>query len=93
MSSFDFWLSDHCVIYDIMYFHLSSQEQYDYCYRVVQDFVDIYSDYANFKWVQLINTHLLLKKEKKNWRKTLLLLWISDTPCTWHFLFLLFICS
>ncbi|ROL41585.1 Receptor-type tyrosine-protein phosphatase epsilon [Anabarilius grahami] len=24
-------------------------EQYDFCYRVVQDFVDIYSDYANFK--------------------------------------------
>uniref|UniRef100_A0A8C6T4K9 Receptor-type tyrosine-protein phosphatase epsilon n=1 Tax=Neogobius melanostomus TaxID=47308 RepID=A0A8C6T4K9_9GOBI len=24
-------------------------EQYDYCYRVVQDFVDIFSDYANFK--------------------------------------------
>lgn len=26
------------------------QEQYDFCYRVVQDFVDIFSDYANFKW-------------------------------------------
>lgn len=26
-----------------------SQEQYDFCYRVVQDFVDIFSDYANFK--------------------------------------------
>lgn len=25
------------------------QEQYDFCYRVVQDFVDIFSDYANFK--------------------------------------------
>ncbi|XP_059893166.1 receptor-type tyrosine-protein phosphatase epsilon-like isoform X2 [Gadus macrocephalus] len=24
-------------------------EQYDFCYRVVQDFVDIFSDYANFK--------------------------------------------
>ncbi|XP_030643271.1 receptor-type tyrosine-protein phosphatase epsilon-like [Chanos chanos] len=24
-------------------------EQYDFCYKVVQDFVDIYSDYANFK--------------------------------------------
>lgn len=27
----------------------SFQEQYDFCYRVVQDFVDIFSDYANFK--------------------------------------------
>lgn len=25
------------------------QEQYDFCYKVVQDFVDIFSDYANFK--------------------------------------------
>lgn len=37
--------------------HLSSvcvyQEQYDFCYRVVQDFVDIFSDYANFKWQAL----------------------------------------
>uniref|UniRef100_A0A8C7ZHW7 Receptor-type tyrosine-protein phosphatase epsilon n=1 Tax=Oryzias sinensis TaxID=183150 RepID=A0A8C7ZHW7_9TELE len=24
-------------------------EQYDFCYRVVQDFIDIFSDYANFK--------------------------------------------
>uniref|UniRef100_A0AAR2LM70 Receptor-type tyrosine-protein phosphatase epsilon n=1 Tax=Pygocentrus nattereri TaxID=42514 RepID=A0AAR2LM70_PYGNA len=24
-------------------------EQYDFCYKVVQDFVDIFSDYANFK--------------------------------------------
>ncbi|CAB1312685.1 unnamed protein product, partial [Coregonus sp. 'balchen'] len=24
-------------------------EQYDFCYRVVKDFVDIFSDYANFK--------------------------------------------
>ncbi|TRY59646.1 hypothetical protein DNTS_027387, partial [Danionella cerebrum] len=24
-------------------------EQYDFCYKVVQDFVDIYADYANFK--------------------------------------------
>ncbi|XP_061763530.1 receptor-type tyrosine-protein phosphatase epsilon-like isoform X2 [Nerophis ophidion] len=24
-------------------------EQYDFCYRVVQDYVDIFSDYANFK--------------------------------------------
>lgn len=30
-------------------FALSFQEQYDFCYRVVQDFVDIFSDYANFK--------------------------------------------
>lgn len=32
---------------------LPSQEQYDFCYRVVQDFVDIFSDYANFKWRDL----------------------------------------
>ncbi|KAF4787761.1 hypothetical protein TURU_167396 [Turdus rufiventris] len=25
------------------------QEQYEFCYRVVQDFIDIFSDYANFK--------------------------------------------
>lgn len=30
-------------------FCFSLQEQYDFCYRVVQDFVDIFSDYANFK--------------------------------------------
>lgn len=30
-------------------FCFSFQEQYDFCYRVVQDFVDIFSDYANFK--------------------------------------------
>ncbi|XP_027763682.1 receptor-type tyrosine-protein phosphatase epsilon-like, partial [Empidonax traillii] len=24
-------------------------EQYEFCYRVVQDFIDIFSDYANFK--------------------------------------------
>lgn len=30
-------------------FPFSFQEQYDFCYRVVQDFVDIFSDYANFK--------------------------------------------
>ncbi|XP_037760686.1 receptor-type tyrosine-protein phosphatase epsilon isoform X8 [Chelonia mydas] len=24
-------------------------EQYEFCYKVVQDFIDIYSDYANFK--------------------------------------------
>ncbi|KAI4530395.1 hypothetical protein MG293_019284 [Ovis ammon polii] len=25
------------------------QEQYEFCYKVVQDFIDIFSDYANFK--------------------------------------------
>uniref|UniRef100_A0A672SFP8 Receptor-type tyrosine-protein phosphatase epsilon n=1 Tax=Sinocyclocheilus grahami TaxID=75366 RepID=A0A672SFP8_SINGR len=29
--------------------HMVQTEQYDFCYRVVQDFVDIFSDYANFK--------------------------------------------
>lgn len=24
-------------------------EQYEFCYKVVQDFIDIFSDYANFK--------------------------------------------
>uniref|UniRef100_A0A3Q3W3C2 Receptor-type tyrosine-protein phosphatase epsilon n=1 Tax=Mola mola TaxID=94237 RepID=A0A3Q3W3C2_MOLML len=28
---------------------VQTMEQYDFCYRVVQDFVDIFSDYANFK--------------------------------------------
>lgn len=32
-----------------LFFCFSLQEQYDFCYRVVQDFVDIFSDYANFK--------------------------------------------
>uniref|UniRef100_A0A8C1RF70 Receptor-type tyrosine-protein phosphatase epsilon n=1 Tax=Cyprinus carpio TaxID=7962 RepID=A0A8C1RF70_CYPCA len=29
--------------------HMVQTEQYDFCYKVVQDFVDIFSDYANFK--------------------------------------------
>uniref|UniRef100_A0A1A7X9E5 Receptor-type tyrosine-protein phosphatase kappa n=1 Tax=Iconisemion striatum TaxID=60296 RepID=A0A1A7X9E5_9TELE len=28
---------------------VQTMEQYDFCYRVVQDFIDIFSDYANFK--------------------------------------------
>ncbi|KAG7256351.1 hypothetical protein CRUP_024883 [Coryphaenoides rupestris] len=28
---------------------VQTMEQYDFCYKVVQDFVDIFSDYANFK--------------------------------------------
>ncbi|KAK7918858.1 hypothetical protein WMY93_010142 [Mugilogobius chulae] len=28
---------------------IKAHEQYDFCYKVVQDFVDIFSDYANFK--------------------------------------------
>ncbi|KAF3853756.1 hypothetical protein F7725_014444 [Dissostichus mawsoni] len=32
-----------------IYINWIQNEQYDFCYRVVQDFVDIFSDYANFK--------------------------------------------
>ncbi|XP_015428056.1 PREDICTED: receptor-type tyrosine-protein phosphatase epsilon [Myotis davidii] len=28
---------------------VQTQEQYEFCYKVVQDFIDIFSDYANFK--------------------------------------------
>lgn len=26
-----------------------SQEQYEFCYKVVQEYIDAFSDYANFK--------------------------------------------
>lgn len=28
---------------------LALQEQYEFCYRVVQEYIDAFSDYANFK--------------------------------------------
>lgn len=27
----------------------SPQEQYEFCYKVVQEYIDAFSDYANFK--------------------------------------------
>lgn len=28
---------------------VSMQEQYEFCYKVVQEYIDAFSDYANFK--------------------------------------------
>lgn len=30
-------------------FLFSPQEQYEFCYKVVQEYIDAFSDYANFK--------------------------------------------
>lgn len=42
--------SESCYLYsdrDIL--GLSPQEQYEFCYKVVQEYIDAFSDYANFK--------------------------------------------
>lgn len=44
-----FGIGPTCVHSNASLFVFSFQEQYDFCYRVVQDFIDIFSDYANFK--------------------------------------------
>lgn len=54
MSRFSLSVADFVGNYVSIFNHLFCflsvpQEQYDFCYRVVQDFVDIFSDYANFK--------------------------------------------
>lgn len=53
MSAYFLWFGTVSArLHTVTLFSLLSfffQEQYDFCYRVVQDFVDIFSDYANFK--------------------------------------------